>query len=175
MNTLKILTIGIILFFAVAAKAQISVQLNIGTPPQWGPSGYNDVTYYYLPDVEAYYDVPSSMFIYFNGVSWIHRSYLPTRYRNYDLYSGYKVVMTDYHGNTPYSHFKEHKSKYAKGYRGQPQKNYGERPEHRSSDEREYSKGHDHQKYSQGREGGEKHGNSNGKNSNQGRGNGKRK
>lgn len=175
MKTLKIFTIGLILFFAVSAKAQISVQLNIGTPPQWGPSGYTDVTYYYLPDVEAYYDVPSSMFIYFNGVRWIHRSYLPTRYRNYDLYNGYKVVMTDYHGKTPYSHFKEHKSKYAKGYRGHPQKNYGERPEHRSSNKREYSNGNDHQKYSQGRDGGGKQGNSKSKNSSHGHGKGKKK
>lgn len=175
MKTIKIFIAGLILLFAVSAKAQISVQVNIGTPPLWGPAGYSDVTYYYLPDVEAYYDVPSSMFIYFNGVSWVHRSYLPTRHRNYDLYSGYKVVMTDYHGKTPYTHFKEHKSKYAKGYHGQPQKNYGERPEKKSSNEREYSKRHDSQKYYQGRDGGEKHGNSSSKNTNHGRGNGKKK
>jgi hypothetical protein len=36
--------------------------------------------------------------------------------------------MPDYHGPTPYSHFKEHKSKYYKGYRGKPQRNIGERP-----------------------------------------------
>jgi len=175
MKAIKLIVVGLMLFFAVSAKAQISVQLNIGTPPQWGPSGYTDVKYYYLPDVEAYYDVPSSMFIYFNGVSWIHRSYLPSRYRNYDLYNGYKVVMTDYRGNTPYTHFKEYKSKYAKGYRGQPQKNYGERPERRSSNEREYSKGHDNKKYSQGHDSGERHGNSKSKNSSHGHGNGKKK
>jgi hypothetical protein len=36
--------------------------------------------------------------------------------------------MNDYHGNTPYTHFKEHKVKYAKGYRGHAQKNIGMRP-----------------------------------------------
>jgi len=148
MKSLRLIVVGMLMFFAVSVEAQISVNINLGTPPQWGPSGYTDVRYYYLPDVEAYYDVPSSMFIYFNGVSWVHRSYLPSRYRNYDLYNGYKVVMTDYRGNTPYVHFKEYKSKYAKGYRGQPQKNYGERPEQRSSNEREYSKGYDNKKNS---------------------------
>jgi len=141
MKALKFIVVAILLFFAIGVKAQISMQVNIGAPPQWGPTGYTDVRYYYLPDVEAYYDIPSSMFIYFNGVSWVHRSYLPSRYRNYDLYNGYKVVMTDYRGNTPYTHFKEYKSKYAKGYRGKPQKNYGERPEQRSSNEKKYSKG----------------------------------
>src|SRR5665811_790115 len=102
MKAIKLIVVGLILFFAVSVEAQISVQINVGTPPQWGPAGYTDVRYYYLPDVEAYYDVPSSRFIYFNGVRWIHSSRLPRQYRNYDLYSGYKVVMTDYRGNTPY-------------------------------------------------------------------------
>ena len=105
MKTLKLVVIGILLLFAGSAKAQISVHVNLGTPPQWGPSGYNDVRYYYLPDVEAYYDIPSSMFIYYNGVSWVHRSSLPGRYRNYDLYNGYKVPMSDYRGSRPYSNF----------------------------------------------------------------------
>jgi uncharacterized protein YigA (DUF484 family) len=29
--------------------------------------------------------------------------------RIYDLYSSYKVVLTDYRGDAPYGHFKEHK------------------------------------------------------------------
>jgi len=58
MKTLKLLVIGTLLLFAGSAKAQISVHVNLGIPPQWGPEGYSDVRYYYLPDVEAYYDVP---------------------------------------------------------------------------------------------------------------------
>lgn len=166
MKTIKLIVVALILSFAVSVEAQISMNVNIGTPPQWGPTGYTDVRYYYLPDVEAYYDVPSSKFIYFNGSNWIHRRSLPRHYRNYDLYNGYKVVMTDYRGNSPYAHFKEHKSKYAKGYRGKPQKNYGERSKQRSS------KGHDNQKYSKSSE---KRGKSKSKNSNKGRGNGKKK
>jgi len=37
-------------------------------------------------------------------------------------------VMTDYHGNSPYTHFKEHKMFFAKGYHGKPQKTIGEKP-----------------------------------------------
>jgi hypothetical protein len=128
MKTIRLLIIGLILFLGGVVHAQFSMSVNFGTPPPWGPTGYTTVQYYYLPDVEAYYDVRSSMFIYFGGGTWIHRAYLPTRYKNYDLYGGYKVVMNDYHGNTPYTHFKEHKMKYAKGYRGKMQKTIGERP-----------------------------------------------
>jgi len=126
MKTLKLVILGMALFMAGTVQAQVTV--NIGTPPMWGPVGYSNVQYYYLPDVEAYYDVPSSQFIYLNDGVWIRRSYLPVRYRSYDLYSGYKVVMTDYHGNTPYYNHKFYKQKYVKGYHGPAQKNIGAKP-----------------------------------------------
>ena len=127
MKTLKLAVIGTILLLAISVQSQVSVNVNI-TPPMWGPVGYTQVRYYYIPDVEAYYDIQTSMFIYYTGGTWIHRTYLPSRYKNYDLYHGYKVVMSDYHGNTPYTHYKQHKSKYGKGYHGQPQKTYGAKP-----------------------------------------------
>ena len=128
MNALKLFVVAIMLVFAgVTSQAQISVKVHIGTPPAWGPAGYNSVRYYYLPDVEAYYDVQNSMFIYMSGNSWVHRAYLPARYKNYDLYNGYKVVMKDYHGNQPYSNFKVYKAKYARGYKGKAQHNIGVR------------------------------------------------
>lgn len=128
MNILKLTVLGIIVFLSTAVKSQVSVNVNIGSPPMWGPVGYPDVRYYYLPDVEAYYDVESSMFIYFGGGVWIRNAYLPGHYRNYDLYNGYKVVITDYRGNEPYIHFHDHKLKYKKGYRGGPQKTIGQKP-----------------------------------------------
>jgi len=127
MKTIKLIVFGMILMFAGSMQAQLSVRVNIGTPPQWGPAGYNSVSYYYLPDIESYYDVRHSMFIYYSGNRWIHSRVLPARYRNYDLYGGYKVVMNDYHGTRPYDHFREYKVKYGKGYRGHEQRNIGER------------------------------------------------
>lgn len=118
------------LLLSIHLSSQVSVRVNINTAPQWGPVGYTDVRYYYLPDVESYYDVQSARFIFLDGGVWIHSEFLPLQYRSYDLYSGYKVVMSDYRGNSPYSHFKEHRVKYAKGYRGREQRNIGERPEH---------------------------------------------
>ena len=128
MKTVTGIIIGFIMLLEFTTKAQVSVNVNIGSPPSWGPVGYSEVQYYYLPDVEAYYDVQTSMFIYYGGGVWIRRSHLPTRYRYYDLYSGYKVVLTDYRGHEPYVHFKNHKVKYYKGYKGGPQKTIGEKP-----------------------------------------------
>lgn len=128
MKALRFIVLVFLLYLVSTLQAQVSVNINLGTPPQWGPVGYPEVRYYYLPDVEAYYDVPSSMFIYQSGGVWIHRTYLPTRYRHYDLYSGYKVVMTDYHGSKPYYQHRDYKKRYAKGYHGPAQKNIGSKP-----------------------------------------------
>jgi hypothetical protein len=174
MKALRLIFVGLLLFFAVTVHAQVSVNVNIGAPPMWGPSGYSDVRYYYLPDVEAYYDIPSSMFIYFNGVTWIHRTSLPSRYRNYDLYHGYKVVMTDYHGSEPYSHFRDHKTKYAKGYHGQPQKTYGERPHKANEDYQSHYKENSNQHGKERNGSGSGHGNKE-KNNGHGNSHGKKK
>jgi len=139
MKSLKLVALGMVLFFAGSvAQAQISVRLNLGVQPQWAPVGYDDAQYYYLPDVEAYYDVPNSMFIYYEGNSWVHRSYLPSRYRNYDLYNGYKVGMRDYHGSTPYYNHREYREKYSHGRNRIIQRNRGERPGRENINVRNY-------------------------------------
>src|ERR1700761_1864464 len=102
------------------AKAQIKIDLslNIGTQPNWGPVGYDHAEYYYLPDIGCYYDVPHQQFVYLNGSSWVRAAALPPRFGNYDLYSGYKVVINQ---PTPYLHDNVYRAKYAsfKGRRGQ--------------------------------------------------------
>lgn len=126
MKTLKFITIGIMMFFAsTSMNGQVSVNINIGTQPSWGPVGYSSVDYYYLPDIECYYDVRATQFIYFNAGVWVRSGYLPREYRGYDLNRGYKVVLTDYHGSRPYVDYSYHKVKYYRGYRGTPQQCIG--------------------------------------------------
>jgi hypothetical protein len=67
MKKFKLLALGISSFIAGSTRAQVSVNVNIGSPPAWGPSGY-ETEYYYLPDVQAYYDIRASQFIYFEAV-----------------------------------------------------------------------------------------------------------
>lgn len=128
MKNLKLVIMASLFLLAGTANAQVSVSVNIGSPPMWGPVGYTEVRYYYIPAVECYYDVESSMFIYLYQGAWISRRELPHRHRNYDLYHGYKVVLTDYHGTTPYTHFPNHQKQYNKRYHGEYQKTVGEKP-----------------------------------------------
>jgi hypothetical protein len=160
MKTLKLITITIVLFVTTSMHSQVSVNVNIGTPPLWGPSGYSNIDYYYLPDVQAYYDIRASQFIYFGTGNWVRSRYLPGRYRNYDLYNGYKVVLNDYHGKTPYTNYKQHKVKYYKGYKGQPQRSIGQRKNNNNN-------------YSKAGNGNHKKGNAGGGNGSNGHGKGK--
>jgi hypothetical protein len=128
MRKFRLLLFCLVFLVAGTAKAQISVHFDLGSPPMWAPVEHAEARYYYLPDVQAYYDVQSSMFIYYEGRNWVHRSYLPNRYRNYNLYGGYKVPMKGYHGNTPYTNFDEYRNKYARGRNREYQKTIGERP-----------------------------------------------
>ena len=103
-----------VVFKQASAQIRLHVNINIGSQPVWGPVGYDYAEYYYLPDIETYYYVPSHQFIYLSNGRWIFAASLPPRYRNYDLYSGYKVVVNE---PRPYLHFDEDRTRYA-GYRG---------------------------------------------------------
>jgi len=43
-----------------------------------------DDDYYYLPDVDAYYNVNDQCYFYNNGGAWVSAAYLPGAYRDYD-------------------------------------------------------------------------------------------
>lgn len=150
MKSLKFILVAMSLLTVGYLNAQISVGDSCGTycrmvavensnphgyagvttiaPPPWGPVGYAGARYYYLPDVESYYDIKDSLFIYLNGNNWIFNNELPAQYANYDIDHGYKVVLTGYIGNTPYTNFNENKKKYPVGYRGEPQITFKDKP-----------------------------------------------
>ena len=110
--------LGIASAVSIPATAQINVSVNIGSQPQWGPRGYDYVEYYYLPDLETYYHVPTKRYVYYSGSKWIHARNLPSRYRSYNLYNGRKVVINS---PRPYLKHRDYKTKYVK-YK--PQKHY---------------------------------------------------
>lgn len=116
------------------AKAQVNVSINIGSQPQWGPRGYNYVDYYYLPEVQSYYHVPTRRFVYLERNKWVHRRALPSRYRHYDLYHGQKIVI-----NKPRPYLEHHI--YQTNYRSV------NRYEVRGRDKHYYSKRDKHDKH----------------------------
>ena len=111
------------LFFTVAVLlgtllSQAQVTINLTAQPLWGPTGYNHVDYYYLPDIDTYYSVADRQYVYQNNNQWAFSRSLPSKYSSYKLYDGYKVVLN---GEKPYLNWKNDRVKYAsyKGKKGQ--------------------------------------------------------
>jgi hypothetical protein len=146
-------------FVTKPATAQVSLNINIGSQPTWGPVGYDYVDYYYLPDIETYYYVPKHQFVYLSNGKWIFATSLPSRYRSYNLYSGYKVVIN---GPRPYLNYSTHRITYAK-YKG----NNGRQVIIRNSNDPKYYVVKGHPKYNGGNNG-------NGKGNGGGKGKGKK-
>ena len=116
----KIILISAIAFTALhftSAEAQVTLNINIGSQPTWGPTGYDHVDYYYIPDIESYYYVPRQQFIYRSNDRWIFSSALPVRYSNFNLNNSYKVVVNE---PRAYLRYDKDRAKYA-NYRGNNQ------------------------------------------------------
>jgi hypothetical protein len=114
----KIIFSAAILFSCMlfkTAEAQISLNVNIGSQPAWGPVGYDRADYYYMPDIDTYYDVPAHQYVYYNNNAWVRSSRLPVVYNNYNIYNGYKVVLND--TRNPWERANVYRTKYA-GYKG---------------------------------------------------------
>lgn len=95
------------------AQVRFNLNVNIGARPAWGIPGNYSGNYYYLPEIDSYYDIPGHQFIYFDGRSWIYASELPYMYRDYDLYRGYKVVINE---PRPYLHCDVYRERYRPYY-----------------------------------------------------------
>jgi hypothetical protein len=72
---------------------------------------YNDNAddYYYLPDVDAYYDVNNQCYFYFDGDNWISAAYLPGEYRSYDWRSARRFEVR---AARPYMHDDFYRSRF---------------------------------------------------------------
>ena len=111
-NKLPFAIAAFLLLFTLQSNAQISVSLNIGSRPAW----YNheaQADYYYLPEIETYYDVRSSVYIYLGPRGWIRSVYLPEYCENYDVNRGYRVAL-DYRGSCPYTYIDNHRERYSR-------------------------------------------------------------
>ncbi|HWK04217.1 MAG TPA: hypothetical protein VNS58_11330 [Puia sp.] len=94
---------------SASAQVKVNLDINIGTQPVWGPTGYNHAEYYYLPEYDVYYDVPRRRYVYWEGGRRIFAPSLPDRYHA-DMYHTYKVVLNE---PRPYLHHDDHIRQYA--------------------------------------------------------------
>lgn len=89
------LLFGVTSYYNTAEAQSVNISINIGSQPAWGPVGYDYVDYYYMPDINCYFNVNLGLFYYLDRGRWISARYLPYAYRGYDLYGMYKVVLVN--------------------------------------------------------------------------------
>lgn len=111
LTTLTVLGL-LVAFMPAQSQVRVGVQVNIGSQPMWGPAGYNYAEYYYMPDINVYYNIPRQQFVYLDRGRWCFAASLPARYRNFDLYNGYKVVINEPNPYLRADYFRNHYHSY---------------------------------------------------------------
>jgi len=119
MKLSKILLAALVCIAFSSSQAQVKTTVML---PGWGVAGNDNATYYYIPATETYYDVRKGEYVYQEDGKWVRNTTLPVAYKDYDLYSGYKVVLTD--DTEPFADYDNMRSKYSKTYKGESQKTY---------------------------------------------------
>ncbi len=122
MNGFKKLMIAAVLLLTASMFSSCDVYTYTGSGvqtnyanPQWAPPYYQGARYYYLPDIETYYDLSSSQFVYLDNGQWISSRYLPSMYGNFDLNNSYTVVLND-NVYQPWMHNQYYVSHYPRYY-----------------------------------------------------------
>jgi hypothetical protein len=83
--------------------------------PTWAPPYSQGVRYYYLPDIETYYDLSTGEFVYLNDGQWSYSQGLPSIYSGYDLGNCFTVAL-DYNIYQPWMHHHYYVSHYPRYY-----------------------------------------------------------
>jgi len=83
--------------------------------PQWAPPYYQGVRYYYLPDIETYYDINSQEFVYLYDGQWSFSRECPSVNHGFDLNNCFAVAL-DVTVFRPWMHHHYYVSHYPRYY-----------------------------------------------------------
>lgn len=90
-------------------QAQISLNIRIGSPA-WGVPGVSRADYYFLPDIDAFYDLRGRQFVYLDRGRWCFSNALPGWHRGFDLFGARKIIINE---PNPWSRYDFYHRRYA--------------------------------------------------------------
>ena len=93
-----VLLVSTLLFVALFTGCDLYTYVTPSTEvsynnPAWAPPYIQGVRYYYLPDIETYYDLSTGEFIYLNDGQWSYSQGLPSIYSDFDLDNCFTVSL----------------------------------------------------------------------------------
>jgi len=111
----------LLFFSSCSSTTSIAQTVDVGvniTPPFWAPTYENvdRIHYYYLPDIECYYDVWNQEFVYLDDGNWMFASQLPSFYSWYNFNADPFVVVLDWHVHEPWMHHHFYVAHYPRYY-----------------------------------------------------------
>lgn len=112
----RVIFATVVLALALAHASAQERRDNRSRQPDWGPAGYEYAEFYYIPDMDVYYDVGRSVFRIEERGRWVEVAVLPERFASHDIYSCYKVVIN---GRDPWLNHRNHHFAYNR-YRNKP-------------------------------------------------------
>jgi hypothetical protein len=63
--------------------------------PDWAPAETSpEVRYYFIPEIDVYYDAFVGEYVYYNGSIWVYSARLPQVYSDYDLHEANIVLLS---------------------------------------------------------------------------------
>ena len=89
------------------AHAQVGVNIQIGQPA-WGPAVPQGAQYYYIPEIDGYYDLAARNYIVLRNGRWIPVATMP----GYYPYQFHPVVVNDYRGRQPWTRYNDYHARY---------------------------------------------------------------
>ena len=122
MRRLNGLTIMVVILLSVSLLSScdlytystVGVQIHYENP-QWAPPYSAGVRYYYLPDIEAYYDLSARDFVYLSNGQWYYSASCPSNYAGFDLSNCFTVTL-DVNIYQPWMHHQYYVSHYPRYY-----------------------------------------------------------
>ncbi len=76
--------------------------------------------YYYYPNLQAYYDTRSALFIYQQDGQWITSETINPNARGYCVKNGMYVILKGYYDDEPYKKLAEHRKEYPADFSSRP-------------------------------------------------------
>lgn len=91
-------------------QAQVRVNVNVNVPA-WGPPVGPGAQYYYIPEIDGYYDLYNQSYVYFDPYyqTWVSTPALPSYYAGYDPRYFHPVVV-QYVGAQPWGLIYDHRT-----------------------------------------------------------------
>ncbi|WP_139252071.1 hypothetical protein [Hymenobacter psychrotolerans] len=101
------LALGLMLYGS-RAQAQAQVWVNA---PYWGPVVSPQVQYYYIPEIDGYYDLYAQSYLFYDPGfgAWVSSPVLPRAYAGYDPRFFHPVVI-EYVGRQPWGYLRDHQA-----------------------------------------------------------------